>query len=112
MTWQGGMKLYPALPTNDLIEPAQQILVLLRFLCFMAVVYLTLHKIAERLSRKPGSKVIWFFSIVTAPLIRPVRRWLAPGAAESNLISAALLFYLALWLIIVLVERWRVAALS
>jgi uncharacterized protein YggT (Ycf19 family) len=106
------MKLYSALPTNDLIDPVQQILILLRFLCFMAVVYLALHKIAARLSRKPDSKVIWFFSVVTAPLTQPVRRCLAPGTTESSIISAALLFYFALWLIFILIERWRLAAPS
>lgn len=78
----------------------------------MAVVYLALHKIVARLSRKPESKLLWFFAVLTAPLIRPVRSWLAPGTAQSTLISAALLFYFALWVIIVIIERWRVGALT
>lgn len=72
----------------------------------MAVVYLALHKIVARFSRKPGSKLLWFFSVVTAPLTRPVRKWLAPGAAEDRIVSSALIFYALLWLFIVLIARF------
>jgi hypothetical protein len=44
--------------------------------------------------------VLWFFSILTSPLTRPVRAWLAPAASESRLRSAALVFYGVLWLFI------------
>jgi hypothetical protein len=93
-----------------LIDPAAQILFLLRFLCFMAVVYLALHKIVAHFSHRPNGKLLWFFSIVTAPLTRPVRTWIAPGAAESRIISAALLFYFLLWLLTVLIARMSASA--
>ena len=43
-------------------EPALQLLVLVRFLCFVAVVYLGLHIIFSRLISRPDSKILWFFS--------------------------------------------------
>ena len=78
----------------------------------MAVVYLALHKFAAQFSRKPGSKLLWFFSVVTRPLIRPVRRWLAPGTEEKRIISAALIFYTLLWLFMVLLARLWTTALA
>jgi len=71
----------------------------------MAVVYLALHKIVAQFSRKPGSKLLWFFSVVTAPLTLPVKRWISPGASEQQLISHALCFYAVLWLLLVLIGR-------
>jgi len=101
-----------ALCATALIDPTFKLFFLLRFLCFVAVVYLALHKIVARLSRKPGSKLLWFFSIVTAPLTRPIRNWLAPGAAEDRIVSAALIFYSLLWLFIVIIARfWTTATL-
>ena len=72
----------------------------------MAVIYLALHRIVARFSRKPGSKLLWFFSVVTSPLTRPLKKWMAPSAAEDRLISYALCFYGLLWLFIVFVERF------
>ena len=60
----------------------------------MAIFYLALHKIVARMSRKPDSKLLWFFGVVTAPLILPVKKWSSPDATESQIISYALLFYL------------------
>jgi len=71
----------------------------------MAVFYLTLHKIVARLSQKPNSKLLWFFSVLTAPLIRPVRAWVMPGTSENQLLSRTLLFYALLWLAFVLIGR-------
>jgi hypothetical protein len=86
-------------------DPLAQILFLARFLCFMAMFYLALHKIVSRWSRKPGSKLLWFFSVLTAPLTRPVRAWMMPNAAEDKLLSGALLFYGLLWLCLVVIGR-------
>jgi hypothetical protein len=77
-----------------------RLLVLLRFLCFVAFVYLGLHVVFSRLIRKQGSKVLWFFSIVTAPLTRPVRSRLAPNAPESRVLLLSLGFYGVLWLLV------------
>jgi hypothetical protein len=87
------------------IDPLSQILSLARFLCFMAVFYLALHKIVLRLSQKPNSKLLWFFSVLTAPLIRPVRAWIMPDASNDQLLSRALLFYILLWLVFIVIGR-------
>ena len=87
------------------IEPFAQILFLARFLCFMAMFYLALHKLVFRLSQKPNSKLLWFFSVLTTPLTRPVRAWIMPGASEDQLLSRSLLFYGFLWLCLVLIGR-------
>ena len=71
----------------------------------MAIFYLALHKIVARSSRKPGSKLLWFFGVLTAPLMRPVRPWIMPDASEDQLLSRALLFYGVLWLCLVLLGR-------
>jgi hypothetical protein len=78
-------------------EPALQLLVLVRFLCFMAVVYLGLHIAFSRLISRPDSKVLWFFSVITSPLTWPVRVWIAPHASEPHLRFATLIVYSLLW---------------
>lgn len=78
-----------------------RLLVLVRFLCFVALVYLSLHIIFARLISRPESKVLWFFSIITSPLTWPVRTWLAPSASESRLRLAALFVYGLLWVVVV-----------
>jgi hypothetical protein len=88
-----------------LIDPTFKFFFLLRFLCFVAVVYLALHWTVRRFSAKPNSKLLWFFSVVTAPLTRPVKAWIKPSATEDRILSAALLFYGLLWMVIVLIER-------
>jgi hypothetical protein len=78
-------------------ESALQLLVLLRFLCFVAVFYLGLHIVFSRLISRPDSKVLWFFSVITSPLTRPVRVWVAPHASEPHLRFVALIVYGLLW---------------
>ena len=65
---------------------------------FMAFVYLLLHVVFARLIARPDSPVLWFFSVVTGPLTRPVRGWLAPGTPERRVRLVALGLYLLLWL--------------
>jgi hypothetical protein len=84
-------------------EPAFQLLVLLRFLCYVAVVYLGLHIIFSRLISRADSKILWFFSVLTLPLIWPVRTWIAPNTDESRIRLIALAVYGLLWLIVILV---------
>ena len=95
--------LTPAATT--LIDPVIKLFFLLRFICFVAVVYLALHWTVRRLSAKPNSKLLWFFSVVTSPLTRPVKAWITPGAADDWIISIALLIYGLLWLVTILFER-------
>jgi hypothetical protein len=68
------------------------------FVFFMAAIYLALHIVFARLVTSPGSPVMWFFGIVTGPLTRPIRIWLAPGRPESTVRLLALGVYVALWL--------------
>ena len=91
-------------------DPISQILLLARFLCFVAVFYLALHKIAARLSKKPDSKLLWFFSVLTTPLTRPVSKWLMPGANEDQLLSGALFCYALLWLFLVVIGWFAAGA--
>ena len=86
-------------------ESLLRLLVLLRFLIFVALVYLSLHVLLARLIAKPESKLLWFFSILTTPLVRPVRAWRAADASAAQLRSAALVFYGALWLVILLLTE-------
>jgi hypothetical protein len=72
--------------------------VVIPFVFFMAAVYLALHILFARLVASPGSPVVWFFGVVTGPLTRPVRAWLAPGSPESKVRLLALGVYVALWL--------------
>jgi hypothetical protein len=83
-------------------ESVLRLLVLLRFLCFVAVVYLMLHVIFSRLISRPDSKVLWFFSVLTNPLTWPVRAWFVPNASESRLRFSALIVYGLLWLLVVI----------
>lgn len=86
-------------------DPLYQILLLARFFCFLAVVYLVLHKIVCRLSKKPDSKLLWFFSVLTAPLLRPVRAWTMPEITDAQLLSRSLIFYTLLWLLLIALGR-------
>jgi hypothetical protein len=81
-------------------EPALQLLVLVRFLCFMAVIYLGLHIIFSRLISRADSKILWFFSILTTPLTWPVRVWRPSEASDSRLRLLAIVFYCVLWVLI------------
>jgi hypothetical protein len=73
---------------------------------FMAAIYLALHIVFARFMTAPGSPVLWFFSVVTGPLTRPVRAWLAPGAPEPKVRLLALGVYVALWLVSRAVFIW------
>ena len=65
---------------------------------FMASIYLGLHILFARLINRPDSPVLWFFSVVTGPLTRPVRRLLGAATPERQVRLAALGVYVALWL--------------
>jgi hypothetical protein len=91
-----------------LIDPIAQIVLLLRFFCFMAVFYLALHKIVARLSRKPDSKLLWFFGVLTAPLTLPVKRYSSPEATDDQIVSYSLIFYGLLWMVLIFAGRYWV----
>jgi len=78
-------------------ELIYRLLVLVWFLSYMAAIYLALHMIVARFSRAPDSRLLWFFSVITGPLTRPVRSW-APGASEGRVRLITLLALVALWI--------------
>jgi hypothetical protein len=89
-------------------DPLRFALVIAWFLCYMASIYLALHALVARLSRAPDSRLLWFFSVVTAPLTRPVRAVLPPGTSEGRVRGVALGVYVAL----LIAARLALAALG
>jgi hypothetical protein len=77
-------------------ELGYRLLVILWFVCYMAAIYLALHVIVARLTRAPDSRLLWFFSVVTGPLTRPVRALMPPGTPEARVRLIALGAYVAL----------------
>ena len=73
-------------------------LVLVWFVAYMAALYLALHILVARLVRAPESRLLWFFSVVTAPLTRPVRAMLPSGTSERRVRLVALIVMAAVWL--------------
>ena len=71
-------------------ELAYRLLVIAWFVGYMAAVYLALHIAVAWLSRSPESRLLWFFSIVTSPLTRRVRRLMPPEASENRVRLVAL----------------------
>jgi hypothetical protein len=76
-----------------------RLLILLRFIIFIALFYLALHAIVARLIANPQSKVLGFFDIITSPLLYPVRMWFGANMPSADLRFRALLFYGVLWLL-------------
>ncbi len=56
-------------------------LVLFRLIAFIGVLYMALHILVARFSRKPESRLLWFFEVLTGPLTRTVSRVVAPRDA-------------------------------
>jgi hypothetical protein len=94
---------HPAIPVVN--ETLPRVLFLLRFLCFIAVVYLALHALFARLISKPDSKVLWFFSTLTAPLTWPIRVWLTSETSDARLRQVALVVYGIIWAMIVILTQ-------
>ena len=86
-------------------EFALQVIVLLRFICFIALFYLMLHILVSRVIKRPEHKLLWFFSILTGPLTRPVRVWVGGDMPEQRVRWMALMFYGMLWLVAVALTR-------
>jgi hypothetical protein len=82
---------------NDLIF---RLLYLLRFLVFLAIVYLILHMLVVRWIKKPGSKVQGLFALLTSPLTHPVRVLLGPGTPESRVRLLTLAALIGVWLVV------------
>jgi uncharacterized protein YggT (Ycf19 family) len=88
-----------------------QLIVILRFVCFIALFYLMLHILVSGIIKRPENKVLWFFSVLTEPLTRPVRAWVAVDMPEQRVRLIALVFYGVLWLVAIALTR-VVAGLS
>jgi hypothetical protein len=71
----------------------------------MSLVYLGLHSLFAWLIARPDSKVLWFFSVLTSPLTRPLQGWIAPDTPESQRRRIALVVYGVLWVLITLVMQ-------
>jgi hypothetical protein len=67
---------------------------------FMAWIYLALHMLFARLVTNPQSPILWFFSVVTGPLTRPVRALLPNGTPEARVRLISLAVYVALWVVV------------
>jgi hypothetical protein len=73
--------------------------ILVPFVFFMASVYLGLHILLARLLRESRpSATLWFFSIVTGPLTRPVRALLPTDTPEPRVRALSLAVYVGLWI--------------
>jgi uncharacterized protein YggT (Ycf19 family) len=82
-----------------------KILLLVRFIAFLAFVYLLLDLLVSRLLRDPQSKVRGFFALIASPLTRPVRSFLPPTATDDQVRLAALGLVGVVWAVIVLASR-------
>jgi len=56
-----------------------------------------LNSRVARFSRKPDSRFLWFFGVVTAPLIWPIRKLAPRGTPEARLRWLALGLYAVIW---------------
>lgn len=72
--------------------------VLVWFLAYMATIYLLLHIVVARLSRAPESRLLWFFDVLTRPLLAPIRAILPAETSAAGLRWVGLAVYAALWL--------------
>jgi uncharacterized protein YggT (Ycf19 family) len=76
-----------------------RLVLIVGFLAYMGAIYLLLHIIFARLIHGAESRTLWFFSVVTRPLTRPVRRFLPPGASDARVRVIALCAYAAVWVV-------------
>jgi uncharacterized protein YggT (Ycf19 family) len=79
-------------------ELIHRLLVLLWFLSYTAAIYLALHIVVARVTRTPDGRVLWFFSVVTGPLTRPVRAVLPAGTPEPRVRLVTLVVLVVLWI--------------
>jgi hypothetical protein len=86
-----------------------RLLLLISFIAYMAAIYVTLHIAVAHFSRMPGSRLLWFFSVLTGPLTRAIRRILPEGMTESQLryltLAACVVIWLATRLLLAVLSR-------
>ena len=72
---------------------------------FMACVYLALHVLFARVLTRPDNPMLWFFSVVTRPLTRPIAAMLPAGTPEGRVRLVALGVYAVLWIVVRVILR-------
>ena len=75
-----------------------RLLLLISFVAYMAAIYVALHIVVARFSKTPRGRLLWFFSVLTGPLTRPMRRLLPEGITESQLRYLTLAACVVIWL--------------
>ena len=75
-----------------------RLLLLVSFIAYMAAIYVALHIVVARATTTPGSRLLWFFSVVTAPLTGSIRRILPRGITESRSRYVTLAACVVIWL--------------
>lgn len=79
-------------------EFVYRILFLISFVAYMAAIYIALHIVVARFSRAPGSRLLWFFSVLTEPLTRPIRGLLPARMTEAQVRYVTLAACGVIWL--------------
>ena len=82
-----------------------KLILMVRFIAFLAFVYLLLDLLVSRLIRNSESKVRGFFALIASPLTRPVRSFLPPSATDDQVRLAALGLVGVVWAAVVLLSR-------
>lgn len=82
-----------------------RLLLLARFVVFLAVVYLLLDLAASRTFRRPDSKVRAFFALVASPITHAVRALLLPKATDDQVRWAAIGLATVVWAVLALMLR-------
>jgi hypothetical protein len=75
-----------------------RILLLASFIGYMAAIYVALHIVVAHFTRGPGSQLLWFFSVLTGPLTRAIRRIVPDGMTESQVRYLTLGTCIFIWL--------------
>ena len=86
-------------------ETSTKLILMVRFIAFLAFVYLLLDLLVSRLVRNPESKIRGFFALIASPLTRPVRSFLPPSATDDQVRLAALGLVGVVWAAVVLLSR-------
>jgi hypothetical protein len=73
---------------------------LISFVAYMAAIYVGLHIVVAYFSKTPGSRLLWFFSVLTQPLTRLLRAVLPSRMTESQVRYLTLLACVTIWLTI------------
>jgi len=90
------MSLWSATTLMDTL--AYRVLLLVSFIAYMASIYVALHIVVARFSRGPESRLLWFFTVLTGPLTRAIRRIVPDAMTESQVRYLALGVCICIWL--------------